>query len=528
MKKLVFTLGFIGLGIFATAQQQPAKVDSVFLKNWMHSDFAATGVYGVNTQKALDFLAEKKRKPSNIVVAVVDSGVEYFHEDLKNNMWVNPKEKDKNAKDDDKNGFVDDVHGWNFVTDKEGKSYAADTYEVTRQYAKYAKKFERSLAAKQQDPEGYKKYLDLKKEYFSTITRYKLNKEVAGARLSYVQPRMEALNKAFGDQILTKTIVDDFKSEDPLALEGLFIFKELQEKDWTGKKITEVTSSYTKRISGMLDNADESLKHAYNLSFNPKGGVSTKYGSNDVKGLSDSHGTHVAGIIAAEWGNDKGMQGTAGGNYAKIMGVRAVPDGDERDEDVANAIYYAVNNGAKILNMSFGKSVDDNSKIVVDAFKYAESKNVLIVKAAGNDNLDVDVNIKYPITLIDGKQYSPTTITVGANTRNKENLRARFSNWGKKVVDVFGPGTEIYATYPGTNQYRFLQGTSMASPAVAGVAALVWSHYPKLKAKDINTILIETVNKSDQLRDISVSGGVVDSYKAVQKAEEIYKQRKLK
>ena len=224
MKKLVFTLGFIGLGIFATAQQQPAKVDSVFLKNWMHSDFAATGVYGVNTQKALDFLAEKKRKPSNIVVAVVDSGVEYFHEDLKNNMWVNPKEKDKNAKDDDKNGFVDDVHGWNFVTDKEGKSYAADTYEVTRQYAKYAKKFERSLAAKQQDPEGYKKYLDLKKEYFSTITRYKLNKEVAGARLSYVQPRMEALNKAFGDQILTKTIVDDFKSEDPLALEGLFIF----------------------------------------------------------------------------------------------------------------------------------------------------------------------------------------------------------------------------------------------------------------------------------------------------------------
>jgi subtilisin family serine protease len=164
---------------------------------------------------------------------------------------------------------------------------------------------------------------------------------------------------------------------------------------------------------------------------------------------------------------------------------------------------------------------------VVDAFKYAESKNVLIVKAAGNDNLDVDVNSKYPLTLINDKQYSPTTITVGANTRFAENLRARFSNWGKKSVDVFGPGTEIYATFP-DGKYKFLQGTSMASPAVAGVAALVWSHYPKLTAKDIKTILIETTNKSDQLKDISVSGGVVDAYKAVQKAEELYKTRKLK
>lgn len=348
--------------------------------------------------------------------------------------------------------------------------------------------------------------------------------------MSYVSPRLDALNRELAGQTITKTVVENFTSEDPLALEGLFVFKETPEKDWENKRIEDITSAYKKKISAILDNAENSMKYNYNLSYNPQEGIDfTKvYGNSDVKGLADGHGTHVAGIIAAEWDNNIGMMGTSGGNNVKIMGVRAVPEGDERDIDIANGIRYAVNNGAKIINMSFGKAVDDNSQLVVDAFKYAESKNVLIVKAAGNDNMDVDVNIKYPKTLINGEQYSPTTITVGANTRFADNLRARFSNWGKKVVDVFGPGTEIYATYPGTTTYRFLQGTSMASPAVAGVAALVWSHYPKLTAKDIKTILVETVNKSDKLKDISVSGGVVDAYKAVQKAEEIYKQRKLK
>ena len=529
MKKVLFSLGMLVFSSMAFSQQAAEKVDSTFLKNWMHSDFETTGVYGVNTMKAKEFLAQHNRKANPIVVGVLDSGVEYFHEDLKNNMWTNPKEK-KDGKDNDKNGYIDDVHGWNFATDKNGQSYADDTLELTRQYAKYAKKFERNEAAKVQDPEGYKRYLSLKKDYFSSISRFKMNKDMSNARLSYIAPRLSALDKALAGKTITKSVVDNFTSEDPLALEGLFIFKEVPEKDWTNKKIEDITSTYTKRVSAILESSENSMKYNYNLSFNPQEGIDfTKvYGSSDVKGLADGHGTHVAGIIAAEWGNDKGMMGTGGGNNVKIMGIRAVPEGDERDQDIANGIRYAVNNGAKIINMSFGKAVDDNSQIVVDAFKYAESKNVLIVKAAGNDNMDVDVNIKYPKTLINGVQYSPTTITVGANTRFADNLRARFSNWGKKVVDVFGPGTEIYATYPGTTTYKFLQGTSMASPAVAGVAALVWSHYPKLTAKDIKTILVETVNKSDKLKDISVSGGVVDSYKAVQKAEEIYKQRKLK
>ena len=303
----------------------------------------------------------------------------------------------------------------------------------------------------------------------------------------------------------------------------------MPQKDWEGKTISNVISSYLKRYQSQLDYAEKQLTKSYGLDFNPKAGVmGNHYGNNDVKGLSDDHGTHVAGIIAAEWDNGKGMHGTGGGNYVKIMGVRVVPDGDERDEDIANGIRYAVDNGAKILNMSFGKSYDDNHKLVVDAFKYAEKKNVLIVKAAGNSNEDIDVRIHYPMTLINDKQFSPTTITVGASTRHADKLKARFSNYGKKSVDVFAPGMEIYSSVPGVSKYAFFNGTSMASPAVAGVAALVWSHYPKLSAAEIKTILVSSVNKNDQLKDLSVYGGVVDAYKAVQKAEELYKKKKLK
>ena len=524
MRKLFCTVTLLGGLVFSAAQQTP-KVDSVFLKNWMHTDFKEAGVYGVNTLNAKKFLAEHNRKPVNIVVGVLDSGVEYFHEDLKNNMWINAKEKDRNGIDEDKNGYVDDIHGWNFVTDKNGKSYAADTHEITRQYAKLDQYFKENKTSS--NPALYQKYLDLKKDYFSSISKFKISKETAETRLQYATPRIEALKSAMGNVTLTKEDLEKFKTDNAVALEGLYIFTEIPEADYLNKKLYDVTDNYLNRQKGILKRASENLDYSYSLTYNPKDGIGKSYGSADVKGLSDGHGTHVAGIIAAEWDNDKGMMGTGGGNNVKIMGVRVVPDGDERDEDVAKGIRYAVDNGAKILNMSFGKAYDDNSKIVIDAFKYAEAKNVLILKAAGNDNMDVDVNIKYPLTLIDGKQFSSSVLTVGANTRFSDKLRARFSNWGKKSVDVFAPGTEIYATYP-DGKYRFLQGTSMATPAAAGVAALVWSHYPKLTAKDIKNILVETVNKNDQLKDISVSGGVVDAYKAVQKAEEIYKQRKLK
>lgn len=534
MKKSVISVLALMAMMFSGAYAQETlkqattqtAVDSTFLKNWAHSNFQTTQVYGVATHEALAFLKEKNRKPQPIVVGVLDSGVEYYHEDLKNNMWVNPKEKAGNKKDDDKNGYTDDIHGWSFLATQTGESYSADNLELTRQLAKYNAK---AASGQPLSPKEQEYYLKLKRDYYAKIGRFTMNKEQHKARLAILEPRLEALKKAFKNQKLTKESISEFNADNDLAYEGLFIFTELKEEDYVGKNADDVIDSYLKKAKTPYTSAENQLETSYNLALNPKSGVSGKlYGNADVKGLSAGHGTHVAGIIAAEWGNDKGIYGTGGGNHVKIMGVAVVPEGDERDEDIANGIYYAVNNGAKILNMSFGKGYSENPKLVQDAFRYAESKDVLIVTSAGNSNLDTDVNTSYPTIFVDGQPISKSVLVVGASSRHKDNLKARFSNYGKKTVDVFAPGTEYYSTYPGTTTYKFLQGTSMASPAVAGVAALVWSHYPKLKATDIRTIIMETVNKNDQLMTISVSGGVVDAYKAVQKAEEIYKQRKLK
>ena len=534
MKKLVLALSFAFSFGFAQAQSVEVPKES-----WYHANKETTGVYGVNTDKALEFVKSKNRKPQTLVVGVLDSGVEHFHEDLKANMWVNAKEIPGNGIDDDKNGYVDDVHGWSFLGTAKGINYNDDTVELTRIYKNLAQKYETFDHQKNHDaivknPTEYAEYVKIKREFLETVGKAKYNQEVAQAKLNAIEPGLNKMALEFGETKLTKEILANYQPIDSQIIESLWIFGEMKEEQWVGKTMTQVANSYL-GMARRQAKADALSSH-YNLDLvnrkdvdNPNDLKERFYGNGDSNGPESSHGTHVAGIIAAVRGNKIGNEGTGGGNHIKIMSVRTVPNGDERDKDVANAIYYAVNNGAKILNMSFGKAYSPDKEIVWDAFKYASDKGVLIVKAAGNSNEDIDKHIHYPTNFKqDGSTVSKSVLTVGASTRNTDKLKAGFSNYGKKSVDVFGPGAEIYATYPGVDQYRFLNGTSMASPAVAGAAAFVWSHYPKLTAQDIRTILMETVNKNEQLKDISVTGGVVDTYKAVQRAEEIYKQRKLK
>ncbi|MDK7374715.1 MULTISPECIES: S8 family serine peptidase [Weeksella] len=536
MKKLILAVGILFSAHFVQAQTEVPK------ETWYHADYHATGVYGVNTQKALDFLKSKNRKPQTLVVGVLDSGVEHFHEDLKDNMWVNPKEIAGNGKDDDKNGYIDDIHGWSFLGNEFGVNYNDDTLEVTRLYKKYQALFdtpnaEVNLANQKKFSQEFQAYESIKKEYNAKLGKDKYNLAIAQAKYTNLEPGFTKLINTFGDTKLSETIMKNYKTDDMQVLQTLWVFNEMTVKDWEGKTMKEVADRYLGVAKAQVERYQSSVNAHYNINLDPRAELKVDnyedntqriYGNNDSNGPESSHGTHVAGIIAAVRGNGKGTEGTAGGNHVKIMSVRMVPNGDERDKDVANAIRYAVDNGAKILNMSFGKSYSPDKKLVWDAFKYASDKNVLIVKAAGNSNEDIDTHIHYPTNFNEQGAVSKSVLTVGASTRVSENLKARFSNYGIKSVDVFGPGAEIYAPYPGVTEYRFLNGTSMASPAVAGVAALVWSHYPKLTAQDIRTILMETVNKNDQLKDISVSGGVVDSYNAVQRAEEIYKQRRLK
>jgi subtilisin family serine protease len=533
MRKLFIALGFAFTLGFTYAQNAEVQKEK-----WYHAGIEQTGVYGVNTDQALQFLKQHNRKANTIVVGVLDSGVENFHEDLKANMWNNPKEIPGNGIDDDKNGYIDDVHGWSFLGTAKGINYNDDTTELTRVYKQLADKYDTYDQAKNHDaiknnPTEYAEFLKTKKEYLAAVGKAKYNQQVAQARLNAVEGGLNKMVLEFGETKLTKDILKNYQPTDSQVLEALWVFGEMKDDQWVGKTMKDVANSY---LGGFRRQAKgDSLYSHYNLALvnrtnvdNPADKTERFYGNGDSNGPESSHGTHVAGIIGAVRGNNIGSEGTIGGNNVKIMSVRTVPNGDERDKDVANAIRYAVDNGAKILNMSFGKPFSPDAELVWNAFKYASDKNVLIVKAAGNSNEDIDVHVHYPTNFKNGNAVSKSVLTVGASTKDPNALKARFSNFGKKSVDVFGPGQEIYATYPGVDQYRFLNGTSMASPAVAGVAALVWSHYPKLTAEDIRNILMETVNKNDQLKDISVTGGVVDSYKAVQRAEEIYKQRKLK
>jgi subtilisin family serine protease len=294
---------------------------------------------------------------------------------------------------------------------------------------------------------------------------------------------------------------------------------------------------YLKELKEAVDYYGVIVNYGYNENFDSREIVGDNisnlqeknYGNNDVKGPDSNHGTHVAGIIAADRNNNLGIKGIA--DNVKIMVVRAVPNGDERDKDVANAIIYAVDNGAKIINMSFGKSFSPQKEAVDKAVRYAEQKGVLLVHAAGNDSEDIDVNKNYPSKFyLDGKE-AKNWIEVGASSAGSdEDLVGSFSNYGRKMVSLFAPGVEIYSTVP-DNKYKNNDGTSMASPATAGVAALLMSYFPELTALQVKDILMKSSRKFDNLKvqkpgggkvdfnQLSASGGLVNAYEAVKMAK---------
>lgn len=258
------------------------------------------------------------------------------------------------------------------------------------------------------------------------------------------------------------------------------------------------------------------------------------YGNSNLIGDPYFHGTHVAGIIGAERGNNIGMDGIA--SAVKLMGIRAVPNGDEYDKDIALGIRYAVDNGAQIINMSFGKAVSPERKMVEDAIRYAEKKGVLIINAAGNDGTDIDLHPHYPSPFhMNGEGRASNMITVGASGPTEAGLVASFSNYGVKTVDVFAPGVAIYSTLP-DNKYSPLSGTSMATPVVAGIAALIKSYYPQLTAKQIKYIIENTVTKIDfpvtkpksggqkvAMTELCRTGGIVNAYAALVMADQMSK-----
>ena len=543
MKKVLIAAAFLASFSFAFAQDKMQDND---LKTWYHKDFSTTNVYGVNTNNAYKFLESKGLKPRTVVVGVLDSGVEVDHPGLINNMWKNPNEIPNNGIDDDKNGYVDDIYGWNFIGGKTA-DVDADNLEVTRMVKKYQPIFEGTDSAKNRAnqakmPEEYAMYQKSKKLFDEKGSEAKQYYQY----FSGFNNAIPSIIKTLNGKTLTKANLAAIKPASQEDSRNLQILNSLvQDTENIGKTPKEVEELLRKEVDGALKHYESQATKHYNLDFDPRKEIvgdnydnynEKHYGNNHYEGPDASHGTHVSGIIAGLPHGNEAQYGVAH-KVAKIMTVRAVPDGDERDKDVANAIRYAVDNGAKILNMSFGKAVSPGKKYVWDAMKYAEKKGVLLVKAAGNDNQNIGENEYFPTNFMkqsDEKPFVSNMIVVGASTNNNQNLRARFSNYNGKMVDVFAPGQEIYSTVPDA-KYEYLQGTSMASPVVAGAAAVLWAYMPSLTPQQIKEALVKTVNKSTvnanvdsnaNFDQISVAGGVIDLYKAAQYAYDNFYNKK--
>jgi len=488
-------------------------------KRWSHLDLLRDTIPGMSVDRAYELLAGKKG--TKVIVGVVDSGIDIEHPDLKAVIWTNPKEIPGNNIDDDNNGYVDDIHGWNFLGEAEHENMefvrilkkgddGSETYK--RAKAEYDTEYQQAMAGKQQIDFIINADKSIQKELKkSTYTADDLRK------MNTTDPELNAIKENF-IRILSNISKEDLDKE----LKGAKEHYDSQlnyhlNKDFNGRKVVG-------------DNPDD---------FNDRG-----YGNNNVTGPvkeGAKHGTHVAGIIAQGRANGLGGDGVASNNV-QIMAVRAVPDGDEYDKDVALAIRYAVDNGAKVINGSFGKYYSTHSEWVYDAIRYAAEKDVLIVCAAGNEGRDLNEGKgveRYPNdNKVGGPEISDTFLSVGALAPEYgTDMVADFSNYGRTDVDVFSPGVRIYATTP-NNKYEYLQGTSMASPNAAGVAALIRSYYPELKASQVKQIMMQSgipvnlqvslggdPNNQRNFSDISRTGRIVNAYNALIMAEQLSKKK---
>jgi subtilisin family serine protease len=496
--------------------------------------------YGISLAQAYDFIKSKNLKSTPVVVAVIDSGVDTTHEDLKSVLWHNPGEIPGNGIDDDKNGYVDDVYGWNFLGGRDGQNVEKDSYEGARVFHRLKTKWDGKQIDKTkltpEDRKEYEMWLRAKDAVgvVDPLTAYSVM--VLKKEFKNVQAADSIFKAKIKDGYSAKDL-QDFTPQDDIAKKGKRSLLKIYEgfEIEAGTPANEVLPDVDEYISSEetkmknVDNApepyrDEVVKDNYsdiNDRFYGNGNVM-------VSKTAALHGTHVSGIIGAARGNGLGVDGVA--DNVRIMMIRAVPDGDEHDKDIALAIRYAADNGAKIINMSFGKSFSPEKKWVDEAVKYAESKGVLLVEAAGNSHENIDSAYNFPSPVFEDGMRASNWITVGASGPNAGGLTASFSNYGKNSVDVFAPGVKIYSTVPGGNTYRDLQGTSMASPVVAGLAALLMEYFPALSPKQIKMVIEKTAQKPASkvnipgtgqqvsLAELSRSGGIINAYEAVKLA----------
>jgi subtilisin family serine protease len=486
---------------------------------WQLLDLDADRVPGVSAGRAYRELLAGRTPQRNVVVAVIDGGVDTAHVDLRERLWRNEGEIPGNGIDDDGNGYVDDVYGWNFIGGADGQNVDHETLEVTRLHA-------RCLGGEPLPTDRWtcaeiaQAYDERRMEVQQTLQQI----DQIDAALQVMVPM---LREALGGEEPDAENVTALQPTAPNVQQAKSIFLQLDAAGITPDDLAEAREAYEGLLTYGLDPEFET-RHIVGDDF--EDGSERIYGNADVMGPDAKHGTHVAGIIGAVRDNGIGIDGLA---PVQLMTLRAVPDGDERDKDVANAIRYAVDNGAHIINMSFGKAFSPRKSLVDDAVRYADERGVLMVHAAGNDGEDLETEANFPNRAYEGGGQASNWIEVGAANWSVESLAAPFSNYGRTRVDVFAPGVDILSTVPG-GQFEREDGTSMAAPVVTGVAAMLMAYFPDLTASQVRRILLESsVKYLDQtvpqpgsgepvpFGTLSVSGGVVNAYEAVRMALEI-------
>ena len=546
MKRIILTILSSSFFLYSFSQSS-----LTYSKSWHLEDPSSSGIYGISLEKAYAELLKNKTPKKKIIVAVIDSGIDTTHEDLRPVMWTNKKEVPGNGKDDDNNGYIDDIHGWNFIGGKDGSNVGKDSYEAARVYYRFKPKFETA---------GFNS-ANLSADELKTFKIYQKAKEQLEAQgkeaAMYVMILKDAVVKlpqadsilqvAMGKKQYTGDELQSFSSSEPTVSKArtavLGFFQQTRQMDNTNTGLIGDLVQFYEGEKSKLDAVEKEPRRyrAEVVKDNYDDIKDRYYGNNDIMGTDASHGTHVSGIIGAVRNNNIGIKGIA--DNVEIMSIRAVPDGDEHDKDIANAIRYAVDNGALVVNMSFGKSFSPEKKWVDEAVRYAESKDVLLIHAAGNDSKNIDTEDNFP----NMKENDDTLkiffnwINVGASGASKDDIVAGFSNYGKREVHVFAPGVKIHSSIPGGNTYGDKDGTSMASPVVAGLASLVLSYYPELSAKQVKSIIETSVVKIEEpiaikpgtedekmgLNELSITGGIVNAYNALRKAESFKGERVL-
>jgi subtilisin family serine protease len=529
------------LNITIKAQQMPAPPPPS-PKNWHAMDLTADGYYGVSLNKAYEFLKGKKGK--TVIVATIDSGVDTLQKDLKSILWTNTKEIPGNGIDDDHNGYIDDIHGWNFLGGPNGKCDFTETTEEVREYNKLKGKYLNATA-----PDNTKEYaywLKVKATHDSTIAK-------SSNEIQQLSPLMNVLmiTSGYVKRELRLKPNDTFNLKDLQAIKSVNDTVKESKNVWTSffeqeggpttnnAKVIKELTEYLTKLNNDVNPDLEARKRI--VGDNPDDFSDKKYGNNLLKFDDAMHGTMVAGFIGAIRGNGYGMDGIA--DNVRIMAIKAVPNGDEYDKDIANAIRYAVDNGAQIINMSFGKKISPHKDWVDAAYKYAAAHDVLLVSAAGNDNQNVDTKADYPNdTFEDGSASdADNVINVGASgPRKNENLAADFSNYGKKNVDVFAPGVKVTSVTMDA-EVNTEDGTSFASPITAGIAALILEHYPTLSSRQIKQAILQSAkpltglmvykpgSKTEKVdfTSLSKTGGIANAYDALVIASKMKGERKV-